>query len=96
MRGLILVLLALAFIGIAAGVSARENIRTAQTSGTTTCMMGCNSQYANCQSSCFATGGLPSSPAVGGPNANINQTCVSSCTNQQLQCQIVCSRTISR
>ncbi len=40
-------------IGFAASLSAHEKIRTAQTSATTTCMMGCNSQYANCQSSCF-------------------------------------------
>ncbi len=96
MRGLTLVLAVSGLIGFAASLSAHEKIRTAQTSATTTCMMGCNSQYANCQSSCFATGAVPNTPAVGTPNANINQTCISSCTNQQLQCQITCSRTISR
>ncbi len=95
MRGLAFLSAASMLIGFTANLSAHEKTRTAQTSATTACMMNCNSQYANCQSSCFATGAVPNTPAVGTPNANINQTCISSCTNQQLQCQITCSRTIS-
>ncbi len=51
-------------VAIAASTSAYGKMRLAQTSATTTCMMGCNSTYANCQSSCLATGGLPSTSAV--------------------------------
>jgi hypothetical protein len=80
----------LAIAGFTASASAQGKVRLAQTSVTTTCMMICNSQYANCQSSCVAVG-TPNSTIVGA-NANASQSCVSSCTNQQLQCQINCAR----
>ena len=96
MRGLtILFFAALSIIGFAASASAHGRIRLAQNSATTTCMMTCNSQYANCQSSCLATGSQQqSSPSGLRTNAdpNANQVCLASCTNQQLQCQIVCAR----
>jgi hypothetical protein len=91
-RGLSVLLAALGIAGFAASAYAHEKIRLSQSSVTTTCMMTCNSQYANCQSGCVANGTIPTNPAV---TANPVQTCISSCTNQQLQCQIVCSRTLS-
>jgi hypothetical protein len=100
MRGWTTLLAVLAVAGFAASASAQGKIRLAQTSVTTTCMMTCNSQYANCQSSCLATGTQysfgtqqQSSPTgTGGANVNANQSCVASCTNLQLQCQITCAR----
>ena len=96
MRGLtILFFAALSIVGFAASASAHEKIRLAQNSATTTCMMTCNSQYANCQSSCLATGSQQQSSPSGlntSANINANQACLASCTNQQLQCQIVCAR----
>jgi len=95
MRGLtILFFLALSIVGFAASSFAHEKIRLAQSSPTITCMMTCNSQYANCQSSCLATGTQLQSSALGLRNSdpNANQVCLASCTNQQLQCQIVCAR----
>jgi hypothetical protein len=95
MRGWTTLLAALAIAGFAASAAAQEKIRLAQSSVTTTCMMTCNSQYANCQSSCLATGTqAQSSPSGGilGANVNANQSCLASCTNIQLQCQITCAR----
>jgi hypothetical protein len=96
MRGLtILFFAALSIVGFAASSSAHEKIRLAQNSAATTCMMTCNSQYANCQSSCLATGSQQQSSPSGlntSANINANQACLASCTNQQLQCQIVCAR----
>jgi hypothetical protein len=91
MRGWTILLAILAIAGLAASASAQGKIRLAQNSVTTTCMMTCNSQYANCQSSCLATGTQAQS-SVPGANASASQSCLSSCTNQQLQCQIVCAR----
>ena len=88
-RGWTSLLAVLAIAGFAAtGASAQEKIRLAQSSVTTTCMMTCNAQYANCQSSCLATG----TPNLPGANVSASQSCLASCTNQQLQCQITCAR----
>lgn len=87
-------LAAFTMAGLVAAGPARAETKLVQTSATTTCMMSCNAQYANCQSSCVATGAVPNTPAVSA-NPNPNQACFSSCTNQQLQCQINCSRTLS-
>ena len=95
MRGLtILFFAAVSIVGFVAIASAHEKIRLAQSSVATTCMMTCNSQYANCQSSCLATGVQQQSSPSGlrTTDFNANQTCLASCTNQQLQCQIVCAR----
>jgi hypothetical protein len=90
MRGWTFILAVLAIAGLAASASAKGRIRLAQTSVTTTCMMTCTSQWANCQSSCLAVG-TPNS-AIAGANANASQSCLSNCSNQQLQCQITCAR----
>jgi hypothetical protein len=65
MRRWTILLVVLAIAGFAASASAQGKIRLAQTSVTTTCMMTCNSQYANCQSSCLATGTQAQSTAPG-------------------------------
>ncbi len=73
-------------------------IRLAQSSVTTTCMMTCNSQAANCQTTCVlpstATGAAgTTTSAAGTPNATASVSCLSSCTSQQLACQTNCART---
>ena len=88
MRGWAILLAVLAIAGFAVSASAKGKIRLAQSSVTTTCMMTCNAQYANCQSSCLSTG----TPNLPGANVSASQSCLSSCTNQQLQCQITCAR----
>ena len=96
MRGLTVLLALLAIDVFAVDAFAKGKIRLAQTSVTTTCMMTCNATYANCQSSCLATGTqLQSSPLGLRANAdpNANQVCLASCTNQQLQCQGTCALT---
>jgi hypothetical protein len=90
-RASMCVLLAAIVVGLGGSASAAGKIRLAQSSVTTTCMMTCNGQYANCQSSCLATGAQQQS-TIAGANVNPNQTCIASCTNQQLQCQIICAR----
>ena len=89
MRGIRLAVVAI--VVCATSASAQGKIRLAQSSVTTTCMMTCNSQYANCQSSCLSSGTTQQSNP-GGANLNANQSCLSSCTNLQLQCQINCAR----
>lgn len=101
-RASMCVVLAAIIVGLGGGASAAEKIRLAQTSVTTTCMMTCNAQYANCQSSCLATGtqynfgtqqeSNPTNTTTSGATVNANQTCISSCTNQQLSCQLVCAQ----
>jgi hypothetical protein len=79
MRGWTILLAALAITEFAASSSAQGKIRLAQTSVTTTCMMTCNSQYANCQSSCLATGSQQQSNPSGSnsnPNVSASQTCL--------------------
>jgi len=90
MRRWTILLAVLAIVGFAAAASAQGKIRLAQSSVTTTCMMTCNSQYANCQSSCVATSAPPTTNL--GITTNPVQTCISVCTNQQLSCQMNCSR----
>jgi hypothetical protein len=92
--GVILCTVALAIAGFAVSASAQGKIRLAQSSVTTTCMMTCNGQYANCQSSCLTIGTQQqSSPSgtIAGANANPNQTCIAGCTNQQLQSDNLCA-----
>jgi hypothetical protein len=93
MRGFTILLALLAVDGVVAGASADGKIRLAQNSVTTTCVMGCNGTYANCQSSCLTSGGLPNGTAVTHlTDPNANATCISQCTNQQLQCSQSCAQ----
>jgi len=98
MRALPTLLTALVTLGFANNASADQKIRLAQTSAVTTCMMTCNSAFANCNSSCVATGTLPQGTLTTNLNAGAGNlfatgSCTSSCTNQQLSCQINCART---
>jgi hypothetical protein len=74
-------------------VQAGTRIRLAQTSNVTNCMMLCNSQAANCQTTCIIPGSQPTGAATAGSNANVNTSCQLSCTTQQISCQTVCART---
>jgi hypothetical protein len=93
MRGLTVLLALLAIDVFAGDAFAKGKIWLAQTFVTTTCMMTCNSTYANCQASCLSTGTQPNGTAVTRlTDPNANATCISQCTNQQLQCQVTCAR----
>ncbi len=81
------------------GALAGGKVRLAQSGTVTTCMVNCNTQAANCQSSCI----LPSAAAGAGlasgsagvtptPNAAASSNCLLSCTTTQLSCQTSCAR----
>ncbi len=73
--------------------SRHARIRLAQTSNVTNCMMLCNSQAANCQTTCVIPGSQPTGAATTGSNANANTSCQLNCTTQQISCQTTCART---
>ena len=63
------------------------------TSTVTNCMMSCNSQSANCQTSCV----VPAPPTVTPSgtvtlNATANTSCSLGCSSNQLACQTNCAR----
>jgi hypothetical protein len=93
LRASICVLLAASIVGLAGGALAAGKIRLAQSSAVTTCMMGCNSTYANCQSSCVnGTFALTvGQGAVSPGNVLANGSCISLCTTQQLSCSQTCA-----
>jgi hypothetical protein len=62
-------------------VQAGTRIRLAQTSNVTNCMMLCNSQAANCQTTCIIPGSQPTGAATSGSNANANTSCQLNCTS---------------
>ncbi len=100
MRSLaIVVVVALAMAGFVPATFAAGKIRLAQSSTVTTCMMGCNAQAANCQTSCLIPGAPSASPASsaasaasGGPNATASTTCLLACGSTRLTCQTSCAR----
>ena len=93
MRGVSIVLAALA-IGASANLAyAAGKVRLAQSSTTTNCMMTCNSQAAACQSNCVVPGTPPTGAATATGNANASTTCVLNCSGQQLACQTICAQT---
>jgi len=97
MRGLIAFLLSVIVAIWATSVSAAGKIRLAQSFTATNCMMVCNAQAANCQTTCLVpTAQLPnalSSNSVAPPqNTLANTTCISACTTTQLACQTNCAR----
>jgi hypothetical protein len=67
-------------------------IHLAQTSNVTNCMMLCNSQAANCQTTCIVPDSQPTGAATAENNANANTSCQLSCTTQQITCQTICAR----
>jgi len=83
--------LALALCHSAARATGR--IHLAQTSNVTNCMMSCNSQAANCLTTCLIPGTPPVGAATTGGNANLNTACQLNCTTQRMSCQTTCART---
>jgi hypothetical protein len=65
---------------------AAERIRLAQTSNVTNYMMTCNSQDANCQTTCVVPGAAPTG-ATATSNANLSTACQLSCSSTQIACQ---------
>jgi hypothetical protein len=75
-------------------------LSTPVTSTVTNCMMSCNSQSANCQTSCvLPTPRVPLPSPMLGPapiyNATANGACLSGCTSTQLACQTNCAQRAS-
>ena len=68
-------------------------IRLAQTSNVTNCMMSCNAQAAQCQTTCLVPGTPPTGAATTGSNANQNTSCQLNCATQRISCQTNCART---
>jgi hypothetical protein len=67
-------------------------LSTPLTSTTTNCMMFCNSQAANCQTTCFIPPPPTTTPAgTVTLNATANTACVMGCTSSQLACQTNCA-----
>jgi hypothetical protein len=54
-------------------------------------MMLCNSQAANCQTTCIIPGSQPTGAATTGSNANANTSCQLNCATQQISCQTSCA-----
>jgi len=89
------VLLTTSLVALTGGALAAGKIRLAQTSTVTTCMMNCNTTFANCEATCFfpsqefntVVQGTFSRGQVAGSGS-----CISLCTNQQLTCQTACAR----
>jgi hypothetical protein len=73
-----------------------QGLSTPVTSTVTNCMMSCNSQSANCQTTCV----LPTPPQVPANstyvapklNATASGACLAGCTSTQLACQTSCAR----
>ena len=69
-----------------------KKLRLAQSSTTTNCMMSCNSQAANCQTTCLIPGTPPTGAATTTSNATASTSCLLGCTTQQIACQTVCAQ----
>jgi len=91
MRGLQILLATLAIEGCASAALA-ENIRLAQTSLVTNCMMTCNAQVAACRSNCVVPGTPPTNAATTTSNAATSTLCILNCNSAQLTCQTSCAR----
>lgn len=79
--------------GAALGAADAGKIWLAQTSNVTNCMMICNSQAANCQTTCVVPGTPPTNAATTTSNANVSTSCQLNCTTQQIACQTSCAQT---
>ena len=63
---------------------AAGRIQLAQTSTVTNCIMACNSQAANCQTTCVIPGAAPTGAATTGGNANQSTSCKLNCAKSTL------------
>jgi hypothetical protein len=89
MRKLAIVLAVAAITAAAAhGALAERKIRLAQSSTVTTCMMACNAQAANCQSTCLVPTPIPlgtsQTTSTPNPNNTASTTCLLTCTSTQI------------
>lgn len=91
MRRVKILLAALAINGCASAAFA-ENIRLAQSSTVTNCMMSCNALAASCQSNCVVPGTPPTNAATTTSNAATSTLCILNCNTAQLTCQTSCAR----
>jgi hypothetical protein len=71
---------------LAEGARAQERSRLAQSSTVTNCMMNCNSQVANCRTTCVVPVGQ--APIL---NSTGNTTCLLNCSSVHLTCQSNCA-----
>jgi hypothetical protein len=94
MRGLIALLLSVTVAVWATSAGATGKIRLAQTSAATTCMMTCNAQAANCQTTCLIPPAqLPNAfSTVTQQNTTANTACTTACSTTRLACQTNCAR----
>ncbi len=93
MRRFAILLAVMAINAVAPSVFAAEaEIRLAQTSTATNCMMTCNAQAASCQTACVVPGNPPSAAATTTSNATASTNCLLSCSTTQLVCQTNCAR----
>jgi hypothetical protein len=72
-------------------------LATPLTSTVTNCMMSCNAQAANCQTSCFVPAPtVPPPTPISSPapifNATVSPACTTGCSATQLACQTNCAR----
>ncbi|HEX4040829.1 MAG TPA: hypothetical protein VHY10_03940 [Xanthobacteraceae bacterium] len=81
-----------ALIAIIPGAASAANLRLAQTSTVTNCMMACNSTAALCQTTCLVPGSAPTGAATTTSNANLNTSCQLGCSTQQISCQTTCAQ----
>jgi hypothetical protein len=70
-----------------------QGLSTPVTSTVTNCMMNCNAQAANCQTTCFIPPPPTATPSGSITfNATASQTCTAACGSTQLACQTNCAR----
>jgi hypothetical protein len=77
-------------------VTPSPGLQTPLTFTTTTCMMSCNTQAANCQTRCYVPvpptpPPSPSSSPAPILNATANTACIMGCSSTQLACQSGCA-----
>jgi hypothetical protein len=76
-------------------VAPAQGLQTPLTFTTTTCMMNCNSQAANCRTTCFVPPPTPPPITSSSPtpilNATANSACIVGCSSTQLACQSGCA-----
>ena len=73
-----------------------QGLSTPVTSAVTNCMLSCNSQSANCQTTCVlpTPRQVPANSTYVAPqlNATASGACLAGCTSTQLACQTSCAR----